>query len=219
MNDFQLTVKIDSFNEAMAAMSEKLRGTATKEEIIRNEVQQILQKTLKGTATATKGSIYQSQASYPWRTYQLDGSGFKKKYYLLNRYPDAVWAQIQNRMAESLARKTLAAGWSRKSWYELGLFIERPIDGLGSENAVVKGRDASADVSAHTESSDTNFVLFVSNASPLMNFTGGRQAFFGAIASRSNYFRQNLAHGVFNDLAQVASKYPGLHVSQVDMAA
>lgn len=231
--DVNLDVKVDQFNAAMNEMAERLTGHATKQQIIRNEVQAILQKTLKGTKTATKASIYASQAGREW-TYYPKGTASGKFYRIAgegpttrngktrthaNRYPDALWGAIRAQLAASLETKMLAIGWARKTWYELGIMIQRPIDGGASANAKVRGRNAADDVASSEDFSDDNYVLMVQNSSPLMEWTDGRTAFFGAIAGRVSFYRQNVGHGVFADLAQVAAKYPGLEMEIMSAAA
>lgn len=195
----------------MQDMSERLSGYATKQEIVKNEVRSILQKTLQGTTIATKASIYESQKNTEFTRYPAGGAD-AKLYDLRRRYPDALWAKIQAQMAERLAVKVAAIGWARKSWLALANACGLSIDAGSAAGAEVKGHNAAENVKATEDISTDNYVLTVQNDSPLMRWTGGAQAFFGAIAGRTNFFKQNLAHGVFNDLKQVAKKYPGIDV-------
>lgn len=210
--DLTLDIKIDDFNAAMDEMALQLGSSSgvTKRKIVDNEVSKILEKTLAGTDTATKASINASIKSKEWTTYP---SGGGKRYKLSWHFPNSLWGSIQAQGAASLARKIARAGWTRKSWWSLGVLIGYNINSKGSETAVIPGRSAQDAVSAKRDESQGNYVLAIRNSSPLLDFTGSRRAFFSAVAGRTGFFRQNLAHGVFDDLSQVAKKYPGLEVS------
>lgn len=202
-----IQVKIDDFNAAIADMQARLGSAVPKRAVIDNEVGKILEKTLAGTKTATRASINDSVKKTDWTT--IEG----KKYKLTNRYPDKVWANIQAKMAASLARKVAAVSWTRKSWSALATKLGLTIDTKGSDAAVVKGHSADENVTYRRDESQGNYLLVIANTSPLLRYADSDRAFFGAVAGRTGFYRQNVAHGVFNDLAQVAKKYPGLTIT------
>ncbi len=212
--DLKLEIKIDDFNAAMQDMQRRLGNSVPKRKIIDSEVAKILTKTLAGTSAATKASINNSIKKTDWTTFPAAwNGGGGKRYKLTNRYPDALWARIQGQMALSLSRKIAAIGWARKSWYALGLLIGKAIPSKGADAARVAGHVAEENVAAARDETAGDYVLTVQNNSPLMRWTNGRQAFFSAIAGRTGFYRQNVAHGVFDDLSQVAKKYPGIEVT------
>ena len=215
MIDVKLEIKIDEFNGAMQEMANALSGHATKKDIVRSEVQSILQKTIDSVKVSTEANIVKSQATRPWTTmdgkkYLIYGTGKKGH---RNRYPDALWNQIQAMRAEDVRMRIAAIGWGARAWLELAGAIGLTISGGKAATAKEPGRDARTYVSTSTEEGDDTYILRVTNNSRLQNWIGGRTAFFSAIAGRLNYFRQNMKHGVFSDLAAVAKKYKGITVT------
>lgn len=201
-----IQVKLDDFNAAIADMQSRLGNARTQRSVIDNEVGKIIEKTLAGTKTATRASINDSLKKTEWTT--IGG----RHWLLTNRYPDRIWAMIQEGMAASLARKVAAIGWARKSWYALAKKLGLSINSKGSEMATVRGHDADENVTYRRDESQGNYLLVIANTSPLLRYADSDRAFFGAVAGRTAFYRQNLAHGVFNDFAEVAKKYPGLNI-------
>lgn len=209
-----IDVKVDQFNAAIADMQQRLGGTATKRQIIDFEVGKILEKTLAGTKTATAASINNSVKRTNWTTYPANwNGGGGKRYLLTNRYPNSLWGKIQGQMSMSLARKVAAKGWARKSWFALALKIGVQIDDKGSNMAKVSNHEAADNVTYRRDENGGNYMLVIANTSPLLRWADSARAFFAAVAGRTGFYKQNLAHGVFNDLAQVSRKYPGLSIS------
>ena len=207
MVDVNLDVKVDQFNACMEQMARVLQGSATKREIVRSEVRSILQKTLETVKVGSEAKIRASFDSRTWST--MNG----KKYYLLNWYPDAVWNALKAKSTKAMAIRIASIGWGGRSWYELAISLGLSIDGGRAATAIEPGKDARSYVTSSQEQTDDSYAIRVKNNSTLQAWVNGRTAFFSAIAGRVGYFRQNLAHGVFNDLKQVAAKYPGITVS------
>jgi hypothetical protein len=136
-----------------------------------------------------------------------------KKYKLDYRYPDRVWRDLQAQEQESIKKRVASIGWGAKAWFELANAIGLTIAPGIAATAVEPGKDARTYVSSAEEQTDSTYKLSVSNSSRLQNWIGGRTAFFSAIAGRVGFFNQNLKHGVFNDMKQVAAKYPGIEVN------
>jgi hypothetical protein len=213
--DPKLTVKIDAFNGAMRAMQQQLaRSGATMQGVIDYEVAKIIEAALSRTDAATAASIRRSQdARGPWMTADLWRG--KKKYFLENRYSDVVWGKIQQRLAETLRRKIAARGFAKQSWLNLALLLGFTIRAPGYvAKATVPNVNNMQNVDVKRTTRSDSYELYIEDRSPLLQWANGRQAFFSAIAGREKFLRTNLAKGVFNDLAQVAKKYPGLVVTQ-----
>ena len=129
-----------------------------------------------------------------------------------NKYPSAIWSSIQAQTQESIRKKIAAIGWGQRAWAELARSIGLTINAGRGNTAEIAGKDASTYVSSTQETTADSYTLSVRNAQNLQNWIGGRTAFFSAIAGRVGFFRQNLKHGVFQDLKTVAAKYPGIRV-------
>lgn len=212
MPDVGLTWEVTSFNAAMREMERKLEGAATLRRIIDFEVGKILQATLSRTKTATDVSVLTTE-SIPWRTWDL-GRG-KKQYYLLNHYPNSIWAEMERRLEESLRRKLAARGLSKRAWLELGIKIQQPIEAPAQVTRAVSpgGHTGEDSVKATRGQNGKGYEITIENDSPLIRYSGGAQAFFAAVVGRRKYFERNVALGVFDDLKKVAARYPGLEVS------
>lgn len=212
MPDAGLTWELTNFNNAMREMERKLAGATTLQRIIDFEVGKILEATLKRVTTATETSVLATE-SIPWRTWDL-GRG-KKQYYLLNHYPDPLWSEMEHRLDSSLKRKLAARGLSKRAWYELGLRIQQPITAPAQVARAVSGggHTGAENVTANRATNAKGYELRIENRSPLIRYSGGSQAFFAAVVGRRKYFERNVALGVFNDLREVAKRYPGLEVT------
>jgi uncharacterized membrane protein len=207
MIDLKLEIKVDQFNACMNEMASRLQGSATKKEIIRSEVQSILQKTINSVKVGSVAKIVASQAGTQWTT--MAG----KKYKLSNRYPDALWGVIKATREKDMAIRIASIGWGARAWYELALLLGLTLTAKEASTAVEPGRDAAAYVKAAVEDAGNVYKIQVTNNSRLQTWIGGAAAFFSAIAGRVGFFNQNLKHGVFNDMKQVAAKYPGIEVN------
>jgi len=209
MADQLLYAKADIFNACMKDMTARLGTSVTQKQVIESEVRKILEKTIKNTDTATRASVEESiKTRGDWRTYN------GKKYKITNRFPDGVWNMITGRLDASLKRKLAAISLSRKAWWTLGIMIG-PTDAPAQTKRAVSKVDQSVNVGvAKDESVNGNYGLTITNSSPLIGVSKGRQALFSAIAGRIGFYKQNLKRGVFNDLALVAKKYPGIEFKQ-----
>lgn len=205
-----LRLEIDQFNAAMNAMKRMLGNSVTQQQIIESEVKAILSKTLARTKAASVRNIIDAKKEYPWATWN------GKKYLLTNRYPDSLWGEINTFRKESLAKKLAARGWTKASWYYLGLKIGYDLPAPAFvKKAKVKNHLGPESVSAIKQTTRHGFGLTIENHSPLLRFdtTNGAKAFFSAIAGRIGHYKKTLALGVFNDVKKVAQAYPGLNIT------
>lgn len=213
--DVRLNVKVDQFNAAMRGMQSALSRTVTMQQIIDFEVGRVLDATLKKMKAATKASIVLSiDRRGPWRTYDL-GRG-KKKYFLENRYPDPLWAKIQERLSASLSRKLAARGLAKQSVLALadamGVKIQAP---AYVQSAKTDGHSTATNAIVKRSSGPGKYTLYIEDNYPLLQWADGQRAFFAALAGRIKYIQRNLQLGVFKDLEQVAKRFPGLIVTTV----
>lgn len=212
MIDIKVRIEADKFNAAMRAMRKRLHDAVSLQQIIEYEVVKILEVTIRRTKMATRETIM-ATLSKPWRQYDL-GNGLKK-YYLLNHYPNELWAEITRRIEGSMERRIRAIGLARRSWLELGLRIAPAVRAPMQVRRAVspRGHTGKENISVLQQKGGDKFGLTIENRSPLMAHAQGARALRSAILGRRRYFEQNLAHGVFDDLHKVAAKYPGLLVT------
>lgn len=213
-------MKFDEFSSFCRGLNEKLGETSTLQTVIDYEVGKILEKTISLTGKADRMKIQvrvKNRSSFmigdkrwltrDWKTGQAW------------RLPDAIWVAVEAKRARSLARKLNKIGLSKNSWWLLaqkaGFIIEVP---AYVASAHAQFQDTSIDVSVIRQKLEGNYGIEIDNRMPILRFdpVGGTQALFGAIAGRINFFKKNIQHGVFQDIASIAQKYPGLVVEESD---
>jgi hypothetical protein len=210
--DARLNWETVQFNSACNALKKKLGDTVTFQRIIEYEVAKIIQATMERTKTATDITIFKT-AKIPWRTWDL-GHGLKK-YYLLNRYSDAMWEEMQHLLLESLMRKLATRGLSRRAWLELGIRVNPTMTADTQVRRAVspKGHTGAENVTVSRSAQDAKFTLMVQNRSPLIRWSNGDRAFFSAVRGRRIHMEKALAHGCFSDMAKMAKSFKGLVVT------
>lgn len=203
-----ILVKVDEFNRAMHDMSRKLGNSATQQQIVESEVRKILETAISRTKAASVEKIREFNQDDKWMTYH------RKKYLMTNRYPDPLWNRLIELRKKDLVKKLAARGWSKASWYALGIAIGFDLKAPGFvKSSKVPGVSAAQNVSAAKENTRKgNYGLRIENNSPMLgiNNTNSSRAFFSAVAGRIGFYRRNVQNGVFKDLKSVAAKYPGI---------
>lgn len=133
-------------------------------------------------------------------------------YYLRNRYPNALWSAIAARRKASLARAIKARGLAKKSWWEIAnaLGITITVPSYVTKAVASTGRDYAGNVAVKLFRTKGKLGITITNSQPTVNAIGGARALQRAIDGRTKFFIQNVAHGVFKDVAQIARKYPGM---------
>lgn len=196
-----INVVTSDFSRAMREMS-KITGFSFAD-IIRAETKSILEAAAKKTAAAQVKLIEANVNAKPVRT--LNG----KRYFMKNRYPDAIWKALQLQIKNSIKRRKEARGLSKKSWVQiaekLGIEISVP-------NYVAKATTKSGDYPENAKGSEKQegnaFHIEITNSrtySPSVV-----DALRAAMRGRTNFFKKNLRLGVFQKTSELAAKYPGL---------
>lgn len=211
--DLNLEIQVEAFNACLRDMHRTLGRTTKMQEVVDYEVGRIVNQAIRKTTRATIRSIRRSQQERPpWRTYDL-GRG-QKKYYLENRYPNAVWAKIQARLRETLAMKFQARELARRVWVEIIRKLGQRIEATGQAQSAKSGTFvASSAAGVERFRQEGAYAVEIENSYGKNRWVGAAQALFSAIAGRRKYFERNVATGVFNDLQQVAKKYPGITIT------
>ncbi len=211
--DTELEINVDAFNGALRDMSRRLSNTTTMQQVVDYEVGRIVNKAIRLTTKATKLSIKRSDAARPpWRTYDL-GRG-RKKYYLENRYPNAIWAKIQARLRESLALKYNARELARRVWAEIVKKLGQKLEATAQTQSARSGTFQAASAAGVERFRGTNsYGVEIENSYGKNRWVNASQALFAAIAGRRKQFEGNVARGVFDDLKKVEKQYPGLTIT------
>lgn len=211
--DLSLDMQVDAFNACLRDMQRKLATTHTMEQVVDYEVGRIVNQAIRKTTRATIRSIRKSQSERPpWRTYDL-GAG-QKKYYLENRYPNALWAKIQARLEQSLAMKFQARELARRVWVEIIKKLGQRVEASGQAQAAKSGTFVASSAAGVERIRSTGvYGVEIENSFGKNRWVGAAQALFAAIAGRRKFFERNVATGVFRDLEQTAKKYPGMTVT------
>lgn len=199
-----LQVKVDGFNAALLELQRTLSGKVTKEKIINSEVGKVMEATIRRTKIATQEKIAKNLLNKSYRTYN------GKKYFLGNKYPNALWSAIQDKITQSLKIKLQAIGLARRAWYEIGIKVAGKVR---SDRATKKAKSPGFTPGSDTKVTKTSlgpiYYVKIENNSPLIRYSDSATALFGALAARANYFKRNLAKGVFDDMNNVLKRYPG----------
>jgi hypothetical protein len=178
----------------------------TYEQVVKSETQKILEAAARNTIAAQVKLIEANERAQPVRF--MNG----KIYFMNNRYPDALWAQLQAKVKRSIQVSKEARGLSKKSWKQLAERLGFDIDVPGYvAQATTKNGDYPEDAKARENREGSDFSITLQNArtySPSV-YDAIRKAMNG----REKFFKENLKTGVFKSIETIAAKYPGLKMS------
>ncbi len=209
-------------------MCESLAEVASRprETILREEVGRVLTKTIDNTDAADADKIrrhsqsatssLQSTSLYsPKRPARRHLKSGRVLYNLSWRYPDQLWAAIQLKRAEDLNRRIAARGLAKRSWFRIGQLLGVKVDAPAyvKKAIAMTGKIYPEDERVTVRRSDAEVVFIIENSQPTVNAINGAQALQQAIDGRVTYFITNVGKGVFDDMAAVAKRYPGIKVS------
>jgi hypothetical protein len=136
-----------------------------------------------------------------------------KVYRISNRFPDAIWNEIQRIRAEGLDVKLNARGLSRQSWNHVGASFGSSLAGDSPAYVTAanyKGRQYPEDGSSSESGTGGEYALTIKNDSPIVQAAGGKNALARAMNGETRYFEKNMEHRAFSTLASRVAKYPGV---------
>lgn len=177
-----MSVKIDTRNFSMAMRELSRLSGISFKQVIISEAGAILKKTISNQMAADASKI---------RARQAKGRISKSE------------------MQELLGRRGLA----KQSWLAIGQKIGLMVDSPAYvKNAKVKGELYDQKVKVSEKKVGGLFTIILQNSMKTTVASRGRMAIIKAINGRTSYFKKNLRSGVFNKVATLARKYPGLKV-------
>ena len=208
-----LEIKYEEFSSYLKVLEDRIGRGSRIEQITDYEVSKVLERAVEGTGKMDASKVVHNYEMQLFTTFE------GKKYFLLNHYPNSLWHSPDEHRKASLAKKLAARGLSAQSWYiiarKLGYEIEAP---AYVKNASYNGEDTGRDAMIERGYSQNDaYGVTLTNSMPILRFDppGGFRALFTAIAGRLGYYRQNLAHGVFQDAEEIARAYPGIEVTEL----
>ena len=233
-------VNIDASNLvfAMREMQQRL-GLPTIQPIVENEVRAILSKaiqlTKKGSVKKIRESVYGRipQKKMPGRKVSQPGTGKQKrriratdnsgwittpdgrKWQRSWTIPDDAWSDLMESKKEDFGEKKARIGLAAQTWLQIAQDLQLQVDAQKRVvNAKVGGAIKRHRASGVKEKSDEHdFVIYIAYDNPIGRYAGARSALTKAINGRVGFFRNNVRRGVFDNLSEVAKKYPGLNVT------
>lgn len=217
-------VRVDTTQLSAMIRELSARAAVPSDDVLVFEVGKILEKALSYTPAADvakmrdryENTAFSVQPRSLYTPQRITTSGSKVKYYLENRYPNALWAAISARRKASFLRRLRARGLAKRSWLDLaaqmGLEIRAP---AFVRRAVATSGQVYNNTTARTTRSRGRLHVAIENAQPTLNLpkVGGARALQRAIDGRVSYFLRNLALGTFDDVAKVAKRYKGMRVT------
>lgn len=137
-------------------------------------------------------------------------------YWLDHRYPDALWRSIKRARAANLKAALASRGLSKRTWLELARLIGFDIKAPGfvkkAKPSVGEGKFAANFTLRRAAGQSGRMSLTLTNAQPTIVKLRGGAILQRAITGRVKYFETSLRKGVFDDLVQVARRYPGIRI-------
>lgn len=219
----RVTVDTSQFNAMVREIAQS--AGVPDETVLIYEVGKILEQTIQNTKAATVSSIRSSSenAEYSMQPDDLytpvvprQGVNSSKRgfiaYYLRNRYPNNLWAKISARRKTSLIAKLKARGLARRSWLDiarrLGLSIKFPAY-VGTAVART-GKEYKENTSVQIQRQKSKLQITFQNSQPTVNKIGGGYALQAAVSGRVKYFMAGMSKSVFDKVATIAKRYPGM---------
>jgi hypothetical protein len=222
-SDKGLRIKTEEFTRCMRELRTRL-GTIqrTLQQVIDPEVAKVLEKSLALTNKASEIKIRERVKNR--QVFMIDNKRIDMRWwpYLRRRdgammtMPADLQAQVEVKRARILRHKIAAIGLTKNSWWLLSRKLGIPINAPAFVQTAKTNNPAGMENNvAITRSGNGNsYGVKVENYMPILRWTNGTQAFFSALAGRIGFFRMNVKKGVFNDIANVAKKYPGIMVQE-----
>jgi hypothetical protein len=231
----KLTIDTSNFNAAMRSLA--LLSGVPLVRILDNEATQILQKCAAETPSTTNTKIHnrhdlglmeftsalpdiyepQTKAGKIAReNARLTKNGFLRYYVRKHRYPAALWSALEKLEKERIAAALKAKGLTKQTWWKLGNLAGLAIRVPGYVlKAIATTAKTYANESFKAVKGQHRCGLYFKTKMPLLRkrTVDGAGILARALAGRVKYFETNLRKGVFNSIANIAKRYPGLKIS------
>jgi hypothetical protein len=174
-----------------------------------SEIGKVLERASKLTAVAKAQKIKQSHESKKWTTFK------GKRYYLDNKYPDDTWNSLVAFRKANYKSALKARGLSKQSWYKLAEKLGARFNAPAFvKNAIPStGKEYPSNFTVNESGVFGSISITITNAQPTIIALRGDSIIQQAIQGRVKFYETNLRRGVFDSVASVAKKYPGIVTS------
>lgn len=140
------------------------------------------------------------------------GAGMLRRFQALDAFRQA---DIKGRIRGLMEAALNARGLARNSWLQIAQKLGITLSSIPGGAQVARARPSSG--ASYQPGNGSRYegpgqlYYEITNSYPFRHFKiDGRQILSWAIQGEMGYFRNNLKHGVFNDLAAIAKKYRGI---------
>lgn len=199
------TVKTDIRNFGDMVRDVVRRQGRTVRAVVDSEGAAILGTMVRRSKAAQVQAIYAAEAQRLFRTVD------SRRYFLLNRYPDALWTRLEALRQASLQRRLGARGLLKLSWAQialaLGLVVALPAyvrRATGARGQPRMGKGARA-------GDNSKYVLTLENASAVARVTAGARLLNTVVRGRVRQYRRGIDEA-FKKLAAQAGAGRGTTV-------
>lgn len=221
----------------LCALEEKLASAAA----VRRQVRSRYERRFEGSGGLISGN-YKRNAGRVWFTQERPNSarganGARGSFYMIYdagggrgwHVPGPIWAEYQITVAERSAKisaeiekRLPGRGLTRQSWLQCiaavgvnadAIAPQRPIGSEIVAKAVARdGNARTTGFATINRTSDSAVEITFTNAGAIANKNGASDKIERNLSRRQRAFENNFAHGVFEDVANRAARYPGIFV-------
>lgn len=213
--DVRLGIKFDEFSAMLRELKAKLGDSMTMRKLVDHEVGRVLERAIELTGKADEKKIQKRVKNRA--VFMIGGKRWSTRDWKTGQswhVPDAIWSEIEAKRGRSLTRKLAKIGLSKKSWFMVAVKAGIPLDKVPDyvANAHTTIVDTSGNASVMRSGDGGNYTIGIENKMPILQWSpvNGTQALFSAIVGRVKFYENNIARGVFSEMAKIAEKYPGL---------
>lgn len=216
---------IARFHSALRDLA-KISG-ADFEAVMKNEVGAILNRMVKTTPKSTQAKVRSDAFKRRGGQYRIDYAGNNPApatqrrsenngvlfYDFTYRHPNWLWAQLQKRRADSLARAMEKIGLTAKMWWLIGQKLGIPV---AAPPKVIRARtrkngEGDRWVTAQASGQGKTYRIYFANELTKQNAALGIGAKFRqAVNARANFFRQAVKLEAKGVIRRALDRYPGL---------
>jgi hypothetical protein len=208
--DFKLSAKTEEFTRFCGELKARMGTIApTLQRVIDHEVARVVEKALEKTDAADRQKIRERVKNRA--KFEIEGQTYITNYRgKAQHVPDRIWAIIEHKRRRMLLRKLAKVGLTKRSWLilarKLGEEIKAPAYVRQAKSEFLDG-EVQNNVSVRRQGGGNRYGLRIDNRTPILRWTNGTQAWYGALEGRIRFYHRNVAAGVFDHAHTIGKKY------------